>query len=187
MNEAGHHMGFLRELTWYHILLVIAVLVGCLLLVQLLRRIVHYAAEIASPHRRPLILRTARIVRLLIGIAGLAIIIQLLVEANVITVLVTATLALAFAIKHYVSCLVAGGVTILENAYRPGDCELIDTIIINKPTPMFDGPPGIIIIGFLMALAAYLRLVAVAARDLMDMLLVKSSKIPYPYHNVRTH
>lgn len=129
MNEAGRHMGFLRELTWSHVLLVIAVLIGYSLLVQLVRRIVRYAAESAPPHRRLLILRTAPIVRLLIGIAGIAIIVPLLVEPtfeNVVALLATVSLALAFALKDYVSSLVAGVVTILENVYQPGDWIELD-------------------------------------------------------------
>jgi len=129
MNEAGHHMGFLRELTWSHVLLIIAVLIGYSLLVQLVRRIVRYAAESAPPHRRLLILRTAPIVRLLIGIASIAIIVPLLVEPtfeNVIALLATVSLALAFALKDYVSSLVAGVVTIMENIYQPGDWIELD-------------------------------------------------------------
>jgi hypothetical protein len=58
MNAAGHSLGFLRELTWSHVLLIIAVLVGGQLLVLAVRRIVRRAAESAPSHRRLLILRT---------------------------------------------------------------------------------------------------------------------------------
>lgn len=129
MNEAGPHLGFLRELTWSHILLILAVLVGGRLLVLLMRRIVRRAAESAPSHRRLLILRTAPIARLLIGIAGIAIIVPILVEPtfeDVIALVATVGLALAFGLKDYVSCLAAGVVTILENTYQPGDWIELD-------------------------------------------------------------
>ncbi|MFI4986864.1 MAG: mechanosensitive ion channel family protein [Alphaproteobacteria bacterium] len=129
MNESGQHLGFLRELSWGHILLVIVVLIGCRLLVLAVRWIVRYAAESAPSHRRLLILRLAPIARLLIWIAGIAIIVPLLVEPsfeNVVALVATVGLALAFALKDYMSCVIAGVVTILENAYQPGDWIEVD-------------------------------------------------------------
>ncbi len=129
MSESSQHLGFLRELTWSHILLVIAVLIACRLLIQVVRWITHYAAERAPSHRRLMILRPAPIARLLIWIAGIAIIIPLLVEPtfeNVVALVATVGLALAFALKDYVSCVIAGVVTILENTYQPGDWIEVD-------------------------------------------------------------
>ena len=129
MNEAGHNLGFLRALTWSDILLVIVVLVGCRLLVLAMRRIVRSAAESAPSHRRLLILRVAPVTRLLIWIAGIAIIVPILVEPSfedVVALVATVGLALAFALKDYVSCLIAGIVTIVENTYQPGDWIEID-------------------------------------------------------------
>jgi small conductance mechanosensitive channel len=129
MNEAGHNLGFLRELTWGHILLVIVVLVGCRLLVLTIRRMVRSAAESAPSHRRLLILRVAPVARLLIWIAGIAIIVPILIEPSfedVVALVATVGLALAFALKDYVSCLIAGVVTIIENTYQPGDWIEVD-------------------------------------------------------------
>ena len=129
MNEAGLHLGFLRELTWSHILLIVVVLVGSRLLVLAVRRIVLRAAESAPSHRRLLILRTAPIARLLIGIATIATIVPILVEPtfrDIVALVATVGLMLAFALKDYVSCLVAGVVTILENTYQPGDWIEVD-------------------------------------------------------------
>ena len=80
MNAAGHSLGFLRELSWGDVLLVLGVLVGGQLLVLAVRWIVRRAAESAPSHRRLVILRTAPIARLLIGVAGIAIIVPILVE-----------------------------------------------------------------------------------------------------------
>jgi len=129
MNPATSQLGFLRALTWGHVALIVVVVVGCGVLVQLVRAIARRAAESAPSHRRLLILRVTPIARLLIGLAGLAIIIPLLVEPtfeDIVALLATVGLALAFALKDYVSCLIAGLLTILENTYQPGDWIEID-------------------------------------------------------------
>ncbi len=124
MHEADQHLGFLRELTWNHVLLVASVLVLCRLLIIAVRRIVRAAAEHAPIHRRLLIWRMAPLIRLLIWIGGIAVIIPLLVEPtfeDIIALVATVGLALAFALKDYASSLIAGIVTIVENTYQPGD------------------------------------------------------------------
>jgi small conductance mechanosensitive channel len=129
MNDAGPRLGFLRDLTWNHVLAILLVLVVCSLLTHTVRWIVRRASESAPSRRRLLILRTAPIARLLIGIAGIAIVVPILVEPtfeNVLALAASVGLALAFALKDYMSCLVAGVVTILENTYQPGDWIEID-------------------------------------------------------------
>jgi len=129
MNQTWSQLGFLKPLTWGHAFLIGAVVLGCSLLVLLVRSLVRRAAERAPTHRRLLILRAAPVARLIIGLAGLAIIIPLLVEPtfeDVVALLATVGLALAFALRDYVSCLIAGLVTILENTYQPGDWIEID-------------------------------------------------------------
>ncbi len=124
MTEATHPLGILRELTFAHVLVVLAVLIGCVLLVSVVRAMVRRAAESAPSHRRLLILRTAPIAKLLIALAGIAIVVPVLIEPtfeDVVALIATVALALAFALKDYVSCLAAGVVTILENTYQPGD------------------------------------------------------------------
>ena len=95
-----------------------------------MRQIVRSAAARRAPsHRRLLILRVAPLARLLIGIAGIAIIVPILVEPtfeNVVALVAVLSLALAFALKDYASCLAAGVVTILENTYQPGDWIELD-------------------------------------------------------------
>jgi small conductance mechanosensitive channel len=129
MSEASPHLNILRDLAWVDLFLVLLVLAGCRLLIALVRWVVRRTAENVPSHRRLLILRAAPIARLLIGIAGIAIVIPILVEPNfedVVALLATVGLALAFALKDYVSCLVAGVVTILENTYQPGDWIEVD-------------------------------------------------------------
>lgn len=129
MNEANHPPRFLRDLTWNQVILIVAVLVSCWLLILLVRRMLRYAAESAPPHRRLVIWRLAPIARLLIWIAGIAMIVPLLVAPTieeVVALAATVSLVLAFALKDYVSCMIAGVVTILENTYQPGDWIEVD-------------------------------------------------------------
>lgn len=129
MNDPGQKLSFLRELTWEHVLLVLAVLIGCRLLVMAVRWIVHRAAESAPSHRRLLILRLAPIARLLVWIAGIAIIVPILIEPtfeNVVALVATIGLTLAFSLKDFMSNMIAGIVTILENSYQPGDWIEVD-------------------------------------------------------------
>ena len=131
MNEVARQLGVLRELTWDRILLVSTVLVGYFVLAAMVRRLVHRVAEGVPSHARLLILRAAPIARLLITITGIAIIIPVLVEptfGDIIAAIATVALALAFALKDYVSSLVAGVVTILENTYQPGDWIEMDGV-----------------------------------------------------------
>jgi small conductance mechanosensitive channel len=129
MSAAGHHLGFLRELTWSDLLLVFVVLVGGQLLVLAVRGIVRRAAESAPSHRRLLILRTAPLARLVIGVAVITTVVPILVEPtfeDVVALVAAVSLALAFALKDYVSCLAAGIVTIIEHTYQPGDWIELD-------------------------------------------------------------
>ena len=129
MTDAAPHLGFLRELTWGHVLLVLAVVVASRLLVLLVRRIVRRVAESAPSRRRLAILRAAPIARLAIGLATIAIIVPILIEPsfeNVVALVATVGLTLAFALKDYASSLIAGVVTIAENTYQPGDWIEVD-------------------------------------------------------------
>lgn len=111
-------------LTWEHVLLALAVLVGARFVSLFLRGLLHRIAESASPHLRLLILRTMPILRLLVGVAALIIIVPIFVEPtfeNAVAVVASVGLALAFAFKDYGSSLVAGLVIVLENTYQPGD------------------------------------------------------------------
>jgi small conductance mechanosensitive channel len=124
MTDAIRELVAFRSLTWQHVLIVLAVLVGARALVEVIRRVVRRAAESAPSHRRLLFLRLAPIAKVLIGIAAIAIIIPVLVEPtfdDVVALIATVAIALAFALKDYVSSLAAGIVAILENTYQPGD------------------------------------------------------------------
>jgi len=129
MNGHTDAWGLLRKLTWEDALLVLAVLLLAHVLVSLVQWMLRHMAEKASPHLRLGILRVVPIARLLIRIGATVVVVSILVEPtfrNVAGLLASIGLVLAFALKDYGSCLVAGVVTVLENTYQPGDWIEVD-------------------------------------------------------------
>ncbi len=129
MSDHSDAWGLLRKLTWQDALLVLAVLIVAHVLVSLMQWILRHMAEKASPHLRLGILRVVPIARLLIRIVAIVLVVSILVEPtfrNVAGLLASIGLVLAFALKDYGSCLVAGLVTVLENTYQPGDWIEVD-------------------------------------------------------------
>ena len=129
MHESLNAWGLMRNLTWQDVLLVLAVLILARVLVLLVRWAVRHTAEKLPPHLRLTILRVAPLARLLIDVAAVAIVVPILVEPtfqNIVALLASIGLVLAFALKDYGSSLVAGLVTILENTYQPGDWIEVD-------------------------------------------------------------
>lgn len=129
MNDHPDALGLLRKLTWQDALLVLAVLVLSQVLVSLLQWMLRHMAEKALPHLRLRVLRVVPIARLLIRIGAVVLVVSILVEPtfrNVAGLLASVGLVLAFALKDYGSCLIAGVVTVLENTYQPGDWIEVD-------------------------------------------------------------
>lgn len=129
MNESLNAWGLLRKLTWQDVLLVLAVLLLARLLISFVLWGLRHTAEKVPPRLRLNILRLAPISRLLIGFGAVVIIVPILVEPtfqNVIALVASIGLALAFALKDYGSSLVAGLATVLENTYQPGDWIEVD-------------------------------------------------------------
>ena len=129
MNENLNAWNILRRLSWQDVLLVLGVIVLARIVMFVIRWLVLRLAEKVSPRLRLSILRTLPVLRLLIGVAAVAVIVPLLVEPtfqNVITLVASIGLTLAFALKDYGSSLVAGLTTVLENTYQPGDWIEVD-------------------------------------------------------------
>src|SRR5258708_441859 len=123
MNESVSTLGLLRKVESSDVLLVIAVLILGWLLATAARWILRHAAEKAPQRLRLPILRVVPIMRLFIGIGALMMIVAIVVEPsvqNVVALLASVGLAVAFALKDYASSLAAGLVTVLENTYQPG-------------------------------------------------------------------
>ena len=131
MSEDPNFWGFMRMLTWQHVVLVLAVLLSAKLLSFVVRWALRHMAENASPHLRLSILRAMPIARLLIGVAAVVVVVPILLEptlANVVALVASIGLVLAFALKDYGSSLVAGLAAVLENAYQPGDWIEVDGV-----------------------------------------------------------
>ena len=117
-------MGFVRTITWRTGLQIGAVLGAAWLLAAVLRGLVRVVAERAPPRFRLPILRFRPIVRLLVVMGAVLVLVPMLIEpslSNVVELAAAVGVALAFALKDYVSSLAAGLATVLENAYQPGD------------------------------------------------------------------
>ena len=131
MNDIHNALGFLRELAWEDLALVVAVIVVSRLLVIAAREAVKRVAEKAPAGRRLGILGWSPKIRLLIDVAtiliGLSIVADLTLN-NTFALIASLGLVFAFAFKDYGSCLIAGLVTIVENTYQPGDWVEIDGI-----------------------------------------------------------
>ena len=131
MSEEIGTLGFLRKLDSSDVVLVVAVLVLAWGLAAAVRWILRHAAERVRPRLRLSILRVVPVARLFIGIGALVMIVPILVEPslqNVVALLASVALAIAFVLKDYASSLVAGLVTVLENTYQPGDWIEMDGI-----------------------------------------------------------
>ncbi|MBI2753934.1 MAG: mechanosensitive ion channel [Betaproteobacteria bacterium] len=124
MNASAGNLGILRDLESRDFALVVVVLVIAWLLASAVRWLLHRAAERAPMRMRLPVLRTIPILRLCIGIGAFVVIVPILVEPslqNVVAIVASVGLALAFALKDYASSLVAGLVTVIEGPYQPGD------------------------------------------------------------------
>lgn len=131
MNDDSEAWGFFRPLTWQHVLLVLAVFLAAKLLSGGVRWLLQHSAERVRPRLRLSMLRLIPLSRLTFGIVAVVVAVPILVEPtlrNVVTLVASVGLGLAFALKDYASSLVAGLATVLENAYQPGDWIEVDGI-----------------------------------------------------------
>ena len=117
-------MGLIRSITWEDGLRVAAVFAAAWLVSAALRTLLSATAERAPQRLRLPILRLRPIVRLVVVAAAVIVVVPMLVEptlSNVVELAAAVGVALAFALKDWVSSLAAGLATVLENAYQPGD------------------------------------------------------------------
>ena len=124
MNEIAGNLKILRNLDSNDFALVAGVLILAWLLASAVRWLLGRCAERVRARLRLPILRLIPILRLCIGIGVLVIVVPILVEPslqNVVAIVASVSLAIAFVLKDYASSLVAGLVTIIEGPYQPGD------------------------------------------------------------------
>ncbi len=131
LNDNAEAWGFFRPLVWQHVLLVLAVFLAAKLLSGGVRWLLRHSAERVRPRLRLSILRLIPLARLVFGTAAVVVAVPILVEPtlrNVVTLVASVGLGLAFVLKDYGSSLVAGLATVLENTYQPGDWIELDGV-----------------------------------------------------------
>src|SRR6267154_367045 len=129
MSEHAGSLGILRNLESSDLVLVAGAVVLAWLLASAIRWALRRVAEWAPLRLRLPILRMIPLLRLVVGIGALVVIVPILVEPtfqNVVAIVASVGLALAFVLKDYASSLAAGVVTILEGPYQPGDWIKLD-------------------------------------------------------------
>jgi small conductance mechanosensitive channel len=129
MSELVGGLGILRNPDAIDIMLIASVIMLTWLLASVVRWVLRPVAERGPQRLRLPILRLIPILRLLVGIAAVIVIIRILVEPtlqNIVAILASVALALAFVLKDYASSLVAGVVTMIEGPYQPGDWIKVD-------------------------------------------------------------
>ncbi len=131
MSENFNAWSMLRKIFWQDVLLVLAIFILARLISFVVRWVILRFAEKSSPHLRLSILRALPIVRLLTGIGAVIVIVPIIIEPtfqNIVALVASVSLALAFTLKDYGSSLAAGLAVVLENTYQPGDWIEVDGI-----------------------------------------------------------
>ena len=122
MNESRTEM--LRKWSGHepaHILLIIA---AAGVAYELIRHLVPRITGIFRPHQRFYVLPWIALLRLMIILTAAALIVPLIIKPtreNVLALVGATALAVGFAIKDYISCLIAGIIFLFERPYRVGD------------------------------------------------------------------
>ena len=128
-SESFSTWALLRKLVWKDFFLILGVVVLARLISIAVRWLLVSLSEKLSPRWRLFILRTLPIIRLFIAFGAITVIVPMIMEPtlrNLLTLLASISLALAFELKDYGSSFVAGLVTVLENVYQPGDWIEVD-------------------------------------------------------------
>ncbi len=129
MNDNAAVWSFVRKLSWEDLFLVLGVLAVSWVAAAVIRWALRHLAEKAPARLRLFILRLLPLSRLLIGIIAVVVIVPILIEPkfqNVVALVASVGVAIAFAFKDYASCLAAGLITVLEGTYQPGDWIEVD-------------------------------------------------------------
>ena len=104
MNQTINAWSVLRKLFWQDALLILCVFTLARVTAFIIQRLILRLAEKIPPRFRLSALRTLPVTRLLIGIGAVTVIVPVLVEPtfrNIVTLVASVGLALAFALKDY--------------------------------------------------------------------------------------
>lgn len=129
--DSLNHLELLRKLNTSDLLYITGIVMVAWLLATSVRWLMRLLAESLPPKFRLPTLRVIPLARLTIFMTALVMVVPIVIEPslnNVIAMLAGVSFVIAFVLKDYASSLVAGLVTILENAYQPGDWIEIDGV-----------------------------------------------------------
>jgi small conductance mechanosensitive channel len=122
MSESWMEM--LREWSGHEPVQILLILAAAWGVYELIRHLVPRINGIFRPHYRFYALPWIPFLRLLIILTALALIVPIIItptRENVLALLGALALAIGFAIKDYISCLIAGIIFMFERPYRVGD------------------------------------------------------------------
>lgn len=118
------HLEILRSLTVADLFNLLGTFFVAWLFAATVHWVLRRLAESFPPRLRLPILRVIPLARIAIFMTAVVIAVSIVIEPtvqNVIAFLAAISLVIAFVFKDYASSLVAGVVTVFENAYQPGD------------------------------------------------------------------
>jgi len=124
MEDQGQYAKLFNEMDSQALITLGLILVSTILLIIVSQRGLNWVANRLHGQVRFRVFALVPLTRLLILIAALAIAVPIIVEPslrNMVTLLGAIGLAIGFALKDYVSSLIAGVVSAVELPYRPGD------------------------------------------------------------------
>lgn len=124
MTTDSEALALLARLEWRHVLLILGILAGARLLSGAVTRGFTRLAERVPGRWRLRVLQFMPVTRFLVAVAAIMLIVPLLIRPtaqNVLALLASVGLALAFVLKDYGSSVVAAMVTVFEHPYQPGD------------------------------------------------------------------
>lgn len=129
MNSDRDIASIFNDLSQTAVINIILVFAGALLLIAVTQKTLSWLANKVSGKYRLYILASVPLLRLLIIVVSIILIVPQVIEptvANMVALLGTAGLVLGFALKDYVSSMIAGIVALYEMPYRPGDWIEVD-------------------------------------------------------------
>lgn len=129
MDASMDYLEILKSLDIKTLISISVIMLSCWIVASLVRLGLRYVAEQSEPKFRLLVLRSIPLIRLLVWITGIVLMMPLIIEPtfqNIMTLIASASLVLAFIFKDYFVSIAAGVVNILENAYQVGDWIELD-------------------------------------------------------------
>jgi len=129
MQDYSSVVSAIKDFQQINFIQIIFIIAGAWLLIRLTEWLAFYLAKRLGGRFRLYLLPSVPVLRLFILILAVYFIVPLVVEPtfqNLVAILGATAVAVGFAVKDYVSSLIAGIVVIYERPYRPGDWVQVD-------------------------------------------------------------